>query len=440
MAPILTAGEECKSAAQALSAFTGTGSGGNCIPKNFISMAMAIAIFRGETGVAMVRLKSGDWSAPCAILLEVPHNGSVQPGQDTVLLFMTESSVLSLVARTRLILNTTHKFEAGIYSASASINSSNDMYVYVRFNNNFTPGSLLGNMAGWGVREDMTRHSRWHGPDVTWADVLMNKITVDRSSIGNALYLVTNIAAGGNSQGVIEVNGRKNFADLEKLPQRVGLDDKVASRQGSVSQSGMPQSAPIPPPEVTAEQQYLQQQAQYQQLLAQQQQQEQYSQLQQQQQLLAQQQQQQQSMQPQQMGSMYGGGMGMNMMPQQQQFQPQQQQVQPGMYGGIMTQPMFPSQGVAMSPTMMSAQMGGYATPPSALGTQSPRGGNSVSQELLVQQAQHQITSAQFAVGTNSIEEQLRRLKQQTQQIEQEQQQLRMAREGTGPNAWMYPK
>ncbi|KAI8608419.1 hypothetical protein BC830DRAFT_1155398, partial [Chytriomyces sp. MP71] len=175
----------------------------------------------------MVRLKSGDWSAPCAIILEVPHNGAVQPTQDTVLLFMSEASVLSLVARTRLILNTTHSFEAGVYSTSASINSAVDMYVYVRFNNQFTPGNLLSNMAGWGVREDMIRHARWHGHDVTWADVLMNKITVDRSSIGNALYLVTNIAAGGNSQGVIEVNGRKNFADLEKLPQRIGLDQEV---------------------------------------------------------------------------------------------------------------------------------------------------------------------------------------------------------------------
>jgi hypothetical protein len=84
-------------------------------------------------------------------------------------------------------------------------------------------------MSGWGVREDMDRHGRWHGKEVTWADVLCNKITVDRSSVGNALYLVTNIAAGGNSQGVIEVKGRKNFADLDKLPTRRGVDEPVTS-------------------------------------------------------------------------------------------------------------------------------------------------------------------------------------------------------------------
>ncbi|KAI9341466.1 hypothetical protein BDR26DRAFT_791931, partial [Obelidium mucronatum] len=259
----LTAGEECKAAAQALSAFTGTGSGGDCIPKNFISMAMAIAIFRGENGVAMVRLKSGDWSAPCAIILEVPHGGSVQPGQDSVLLFMTESSVLALVARTRLILDGTHKFQAGIYSASGRIDPMNDIYAYVRFNNQFTPASLLSSMAGWGVREDMTRHARWHGFEVTWADVLMNKITVDRSSIGNALYLVVNIAAGGNSQGVIEVNGRKNFADLDKLPTRIGLDGD-APRASVAVPAG-------PTPAQLAEQHQRQQQEAMQQLLMQQQ-------------------------------------------------------------------------------------------------------------------------------------------------------------------------
>ncbi|KAJ3063398.1 hypothetical protein HDU99_004852, partial [Rhizoclosmatium hyalinum] len=333
MAPTLTAGEECKAAAQALSAFTGTGSGGNCIPKNFISMAMAIAIFRGENGVAMVRLKSGDWSAPCAIILEVPHGGNVQPGQDTVLLFMTETSVLALVARTRLILNGTHRFEPGVYSNSGSINSSNDIYAYVRFNNQFTPGNLLTNMAGWGVREDMTRHARWHGVEVTWADVLMNKITVDRSSIGNALYLVVNIAAGGNSQGVIEVNGRKNFADLEKLPTRIGLDGEAP--RASVT-------APVgPSPEQLAELRMKEQQEAMQQLLMQQQM--------EQQQLMLQQ---QQMMQQQPSQAMMAGG-----------------------YGGLgalvspTTQPLGMNYGAPLSPTLRSGQfsqqpvMGGYMSP-----------------------------------------------------------------------------
>ncbi|ORY41255.1 hypothetical protein BCR33DRAFT_758413 [Rhizoclosmatium globosum] len=353
MAPALTAGEECKAAAQALSAFTGTGSGGNCIPKNFISMAMAIAIFRGENGVAMVRLKSGDWSAPCAIILEVPHGGNVQPGQDTVLLFMTETSVLALVARTRLILNGTHRFEPGVYSNSGSINSSNDIYAYVRFNNQFTLETF---------REDMTRHARWHGVEVTWADVLMNKITVDRSSIGNALYLVVNIAAGGNSQGVIEVNGRKNFADLDKLPTRIGLDGEAP--RASVS-------APAgPSPEQLAELRMKEQQEAMQQLLMQQQ------------------------MEQQQL------------MLQQQQMMQQQ-----------------PSQAMMAGANYAWAGVSGYGMP---LGRMNS--GSTVSQELLIQQQQHQIDSAQIAVGTMSIEEQLRRLKQQTSQIEQSSNRFRRRR------------
>ncbi|KAJ3271972.1 hypothetical protein HDU76_010965, partial [Blyttiomyces sp. JEL0837] len=220
---MLTAGEECRLCGQAFSAFAGSASGGNSVPQNFVTMAMALAIFRGSNGVAIVRLKTGEWSAPCAIMLENP-NGAIQPGQDTILLFMTENAVLSLVARTRLILNSTHRFEAGPYG-QAKITDGVDIYGFVRFNNAFTSSDLIkSHMTGWGVREDMDRHARWHGPEVTWADVLMNKITVDRSSIGNTLYVVTNMVAGGNSAGVIEVNGKKNFADLDKLPTKKGLD------------------------------------------------------------------------------------------------------------------------------------------------------------------------------------------------------------------------
>jgi hypothetical protein len=50
-------------------------------------------------------------------MLENP-NGPVQPGQDTILLFMTESAVLSLVSRQRLILNVTHRFKPGSFSDS----------------------------------------------------------------------------------------------------------------------------------------------------------------------------------------------------------------------------------------------------------------------------------------------------------------------------------
>ncbi|KAJ3416745.1 hypothetical protein HDV05_000119 [Chytridiales sp. JEL 0842] len=245
--PQLTAGEECQQAAKALSAFTGTGQSSG-IPKTFVTMAMAIAIMKGSEGVAIVRLKTGDWSAPCAVMLENP-NGSIQPGQDTVLLFMTEAAVLTLVTRQRLILNVTHRFKPGSLSDSI-IDASMDVYAYVRFNNSFTPAELVSQgIAGWGVREDMPRHERWHGKEVTWADVLCNKISVDRSSVGNALYLVCNIAAGGNSQGIIEVKGRKNFADLDKLKTRRGLDGPPPannSNPSSVNPSPTPAYANIP--------------------------------------------------------------------------------------------------------------------------------------------------------------------------------------------------
>jgi hypothetical protein len=47
------------------------------------------------------------------------------------------------------------------------------------------------------VQEDVDRHKRWHGNDSTWFDVLTNKISVDRSSVGNALYLILGLGAQG---------------------------------------------------------------------------------------------------------------------------------------------------------------------------------------------------------------------------------------------------
>ncbi|KAI9207958.1 uncharacterized protein BJ171DRAFT_472247 [Polychytrium aggregatum] len=214
MSRILTAGEECQLAAKTFSAFAESTQGG-AIPANFIAGAMGIAVIRGETGVAVVRLKSGEWSAPCGILLE-NANGQIQPGQETILLFTSESAILSLVARTRLVLNHTHRFLPGPFT-NQFLDPTIDVYVYVRFSGIFTPSDLVQSyMTGWGVREDMDRHGRWHGKDVSWHDVLTNKITVDRSSVGNALYVILNLAAGKASMNSNQ--GRKNYADLDKLP------------------------------------------------------------------------------------------------------------------------------------------------------------------------------------------------------------------------------
>ena len=87
-------------------------------------------------------------------------------------------------------------------------------------------------MIGWSVNEDPIRHSKWHGKNATWFDVLTNKISVDRSSVGNALYLVLNLASsGGNATG-------KNFA---------AIDDWAKSRPTSdttINQSFQQQQQP----------------------------------------------------------------------------------------------------------------------------------------------------------------------------------------------------
>jgi hypothetical protein len=55
--PSLTAGEECQLAAKTLSAFADPNKG--AITPPFINSAMGLAIFKGDIGVAVIRLKSG---------------------------------------------------------------------------------------------------------------------------------------------------------------------------------------------------------------------------------------------------------------------------------------------------------------------------------------------------------------------------------------------
>jgi hypothetical protein len=200
----LTCAEECQLAAKTFSAFAEPGK--SAIPNKFVSQAMGIAIFKGEVGVAVVRLED-DWSAPCAILIQSP-SGPISPGQETVLLFMTESGIFSLIGRTPLVFNQTHTFSPGpLYNGNIS---SCDVYCFVRYNNGFTPSELIQeHMNGWCVQEDVDRHSVWHGDNATWFDVLTNKISVDRSSVGNALYLVLNLGASGQSS----VNNKANIAE-----------------------------------------------------------------------------------------------------------------------------------------------------------------------------------------------------------------------------------
>jgi lipid-binding SYLF domain-containing protein len=68
-----------------LSSFVGQQN--SVIPAKLVSSAMAIAVLFGDQGVACVRLKTNEWSAPCAILGQAP-NGKVASAQETVFLFM----------------------------------------------------------------------------------------------------------------------------------------------------------------------------------------------------------------------------------------------------------------------------------------------------------------------------------------------------------------
>jgi hypothetical protein len=138
---------------------------------------------------------------------------TVAPQQETVLLFMTELAIYSLVTRANVALNQTHRFEPGPFGPPKG--PGTDIYVYVRFNGGFTPSELISmNMIGWTVKEDVDRHTKWHGESVTWFDVLTNKISVDRSSVGNALYVVLNLAAGSVQEASRGLS-KKNFADVE---------------------------------------------------------------------------------------------------------------------------------------------------------------------------------------------------------------------------------
>ncbi|KAJ3270013.1 hypothetical protein HDV01_000724 [Terramyces sp. JEL0728] len=189
----LTAGEECQLAAKTLSAFADPRQG--AISSPFINSAMGIAIFKGDQGVAVVRLKTG-------------------------------VSIFSLVGQKEVVFNQTHRFAPGpLYGSALNLDPSVDVYCYVRFNGGFTPSDLISqHMVGWSVQEDKDRHAKWHGQNATWFDVLTNKISVDRSSVGNALYLVLNLAATGATAA------GKNFASIEEWSHRSSMSLPRASQ------------------------------------------------------------------------------------------------------------------------------------------------------------------------------------------------------------------
>jgi hypothetical protein len=79
-----------------------------------------------------------------------------------------------------VILNQNYGFLPGPMATSNYQLEQTDMYIYVRYNGQFTPPELItAGMTGWQIGEDKVRHNTWHGNvGVTWFDVLTNKITV----------------------------------------------------------------------------------------------------------------------------------------------------------------------------------------------------------------------------------------------------------------------
>lgn len=70
-------------------------------------------------------------------------------------------------------------------------------------------------MNGWSIQEDVERHARWHN-NATWFDVLTSPISVDRSSVGNALYLVLNMACSSSGSNISNVCNVANLSEWAK--------------------------------------------------------------------------------------------------------------------------------------------------------------------------------------------------------------------------------
>ena len=136
---MITCGEECQLSAKTFSSFVNSNQGS--IPPQLVRESFGVGIFRGREGVCILRLPTGEWSAPCAISLD-SSNSTVQPLQETILLFMSENAIYSLVTRARLSLNETHVFAPGPLNQLVS-QTRVDVYVYVRFNGGFTPADLI---------------------------------------------------------------------------------------------------------------------------------------------------------------------------------------------------------------------------------------------------------------------------------------------------------
>lgn len=139
-------------------------------------------------------------------------------------LFLVNEPVLNQL----ILQGQTHSFAAGPFQ-SLPIEQGVDVYMYVRFNNGYTSESIVAqNMVGWKIMEDKVRHKQWHN-NHSWFDVLTNKISIDRSSVGNALYLIINLQQSKNQ--VQSVDG-KNYVDIEMLmrPQQNQIDQSVSQQ------------------------------------------------------------------------------------------------------------------------------------------------------------------------------------------------------------------
>ncbi len=119
--------------------------------------------------------------------------GNVQYDQKVLVLFMSQRSLVSLMQREGIELGVRHSYAAG--PLRREMIERVDCYVWVKQGEQFVDeASVAQGMVGWKIEEDMVRHQGWYGREVGWRETVTQGINVERSSIGNAIYVLLGMA------------------------------------------------------------------------------------------------------------------------------------------------------------------------------------------------------------------------------------------------------
>jgi hypothetical protein len=123
--------------------------------------------------------------------------GRIEYEQKTLVLFMSQRSLVSLMQQEAIELGVRHSYAAG--PLQRELIERVDCYVWIKMGDQFVPDDIVAqNLIGWRIEEDMPRHQRWYrGTAVGWRDTVTQGINVDRSSIGNAIYVLLGMSTRG---------------------------------------------------------------------------------------------------------------------------------------------------------------------------------------------------------------------------------------------------